>query len=62
MKKIMKMEDIGEVKKKLENIVQGQNITCNVFDKTLSNFGVKQFDPINEEFNPAIHEATMMIR
>ena len=55
--KVKEIEDIDELKTQFENIVQGQKITSDVMDKTLARFDVTQFDPIDEKFDPNIHDA-----
>ncbi len=37
------------------------DLTSHVMDATLKRFGVVQFDPKGEKFDPAIHEAVFMM-
>lgn len=57
MDKIKETEDIELLKTQFENIVQGQEMTSGVMDKTLARFEVVQFDPMDEKFDPNIHDA-----
>merc|ERR1711904_634188 len=61
LEKVKEMDDIDMLKTQFENIVQGQQITSEVMDKTLARFEVTQFDPIDEKFDPNIHDAQFMI-
>ena len=36
-------------------------MTCEVMDKTLARFEVTQFDPIDEKFDPDMHDAQFLI-
>mgnify|MGYP002378420081 CR=1 FL=1 len=47
--------------KELANLVEGVNMTKNVFEKTLSKYGVEKIDPMGEQFDPNQHEATFEI-
>ncbi|CDJ60639.1 co-chaperone GrpE, putative [Eimeria maxima] len=41
----------------LKQFVDGISLTDNLFHKTLERFGVEQYDPMGEKFDPALHEA-----
>lgn len=45
------------LKKDFQQFIEGVSLTENLFHKTLERFGVQQYDPIGEQFNPALHEA-----
>jgi molecular chaperone GrpE len=47
--------------KELSNLVEGVNMTKNIFEKTLSKYGVEKIDPMGEQFDPNQHEATFEI-
>ncbi len=40
-----------------ENLLQGVEMTLNMFTKGLEKFGVKPFDSVGEDFDPSRHEA-----
>ena len=61
MDKVKETEDIELLKQQFESIVQGQEMTSGVMDRTLARFDVVQFDPIDEKFDPNIHDAQFMI-
>lgn len=62
MDKIKETDDIELLKTQFENIVKGQEMTSNVMDATLGRFDVVQFDPMDEKFDPNIHDAQFMIQ
>lgn len=45
------------VRKDYQQFLEGVSLTESLFHKTLERFGVQQYDPIGEQFNPAVHEA-----
>lgn len=47
-------------KDKNSAISQGIDMTLSMFISTLAKFGVVRIDPINQAFNPALHEAMSM--
>ena len=57
MDKVKEIEDIELLKTQFENVVKGQEMTSGVMDKTLAQFDVVQFDPIDEKFDPNVHDA-----
>ncbi|KAL8271864.1 hypothetical protein Esti_004254 [Eimeria stiedai] len=44
-------------KTELQQFLDGIQLTENLFHQTLKKFGVQQYDPMGEKFNPALHEA-----
>jgi len=61
LEKINAIETVEELKKEFEQVAVGMKMTSQVMDKVLQRFGVEQFDPIGEKFDPNIHEAVFMI-
>ena len=55
--KVEEIKEIEELRKHFEEIKRGMNMTQGVMDATLKRFGVVQFDPKGEKFDPNIHEA-----
>lgn len=55
--KIDEINDIEELRKHLIEVKKGMNMTQHVMDACLKRFGVVQFDPVGEKFDPNIHEA-----
>ncbi|CBZ50929.1 grpe protein homolog, related [Neospora caninum Liverpool] len=49
--------DLVALKERLQQIYDGVKLTENLLHKTFDRFGVEQFDPAGEKFNPALHEA-----
>ncbi|KEP62151.1 UNVERIFIED_CONTAM: co-chaperone GrpE protein [Hammondia hammondi] len=49
--------DIATLKGRLQQIYDGVKLTENLLHKTLDRFGVEQYNPEGEKFNPALHEA-----
>ena len=49
------------MKEQIEQIRKGTEMTSSVMDKVLGKFGVVQYDPIGEKFNPNLHEAVFML-
>ena len=54
---IAEVKDVEELKKYFEQISKGMGMTSHVMDSCLKRFGVAQFDPKGEKFDPNIHEA-----
>ena len=46
---------------KFEGVAEGMNMTSKVMDQVLSRFGIEQFEPLGDKFDPNIHEAVFMI-
>jgi len=55
--KIEEIKDIEELKKHFIEVKKGMNMTEHVMDACLKRFGVAQFEPMGEKFDPNIHEA-----
>ena len=55
------VEDIEQWKEQFNNLFDGVKMTSTVFDKTMKRFGVEEYDPVGEKFNPNIHEAVAMV-
>ena len=55
------IKDIAELRSSFTEIKKGMNMTQGVMDATLKRFGVIQFDPKGEKFNPNCHEAIYTI-
>tara|TARA_B110000305_G_scaffold236234_1_gene297253 strand:- start:33 stop:575 length:543 start_codon:yes stop_codon:yes gene_type:complete len=45
----------------LENTIEGLELTNKVFSSTLEKFGVESINPVDEKFNPDLHEAVTMV-
>lgn len=50
-----------ELARYLEQIMKGMEMTNTVMDKTLGKFGVVQFNPEGEKFDPHHHEAVFVV-
>lgn len=44
----------------IDSVIEGMNLTYQMFTSTLEKFGVKVIDPQGEKFNPEQHEAVSM--
>ena len=51
-----------ELKDHFEQIVKGMKMTNTIMDKALNKFGVVQFNPEGEKFNPNHHEAVFVMQ
>ena len=45
----------------LPNTIEGLELTNKVFTSTLEKFGVEAINPVDEKFNPELHEAVTMV-
>lgn len=54
--KIDEVNDIQELKKHVTEIKKGMDMTSHVMDNCLKRFGVVQFSPLGEKFDPNLHE------
>jgi len=54
--KIDEVKDIEELKKQFHEISKGMDMTSHVMDSCLKRFGVVQFSPMGEKFDPNFHE------
>ena len=48
-------------KAQLETTTEGLELTMKVFNSTLEKFGVESINPIDEKFDPELHEAVTMV-
>ena len=55
--KIEEIQDLEELKKHFIEVKKGMNMTQHVMDACLKRFGVVQFEPMGEKFDPNVHEA-----
>ena len=60
--KIDEQNDLTELKKHFSQIQKGMEMTSHVMDSTLKRYGVIQYDPKGEKFNPQSHEAVFMMQ
>lgn len=44
----------------IKTIVEGSEMTFNMFDQAIQKFDIQVVDPINEKFNPDLHQAMSM--
>ncbi|KAL6941737.1 Mitochondrial matrix cochaperone [Hanseniaspora osmophila] len=47
-----------EKSKELKDLYDGVQLTKDVFEKTLAKHGIEKIDPVDQEFDPNLHEAT----
>ena len=59
--KVNEIKDLDELKRHFEEIRKGMDMTEHVMDSCLKRFGVVQFDPKGEKFDPNLHEAIFTI-
>ena len=57
----MGIKSAKDEKATLENTAEGLELTNKVFNSTLEKFGVEAINPIDEKFNPDLHEAVTMV-
>ena len=57
----MGIKSAKDEKATLENTTEGLELTNKVFNSTLEKFGVEAINPIDEKFNPDLHEAVTMV-
>lgn len=60
--KIEEQTDLAELKKHFSQIQKGMEMTSHVMDATLKRYGVVQYDPKGEKFNPQDHEAVFTMQ
>lgn len=58
--KIEEETDIAKLKEFFEQILKGNEMTNHVMDQTLKRFGVVEYNPKGEKFDPNIQEAVFM--
>lgn len=54
-------EDTLAANNEVKNLYEGVYMTRNVFEKTLAKHGIEKIDPMGEQFDPNMHEATFEI-
>ena len=57
----MGIKSAKDEKATLENTTEGLELPNKVFNSTLEQFGVEAINPIDEKFNPDLHEAVTMV-
>ena len=57
----MGLKSAQDEKATLENTTEGLELTMKVFNSTLEKFGVDSINPIDEKFDPDLHEAVTMV-
>ena len=57
----MGIKSAREDKATLETTTEGLELTMKVFNSTLEKFGVESINPIDEKFDPDLHEAVTMV-
>ena len=55
------VKDLEELKRSFVEVKKGMSMTEHVMDACLKRFGVVQFEPLGEKFNPNLHEAIFTI-
>ncbi|KAI3404045.2 mge1 [Candida oxycetoniae] len=45
----------------VKNLYDGVDMTRNIFEKTLAKFGVSKIEPLDQPFDPNLHEATFEV-
>ena len=55
------IKDAEELKRHFVEVKKGMNMTQHVMDACLKRFGVAQFEPLGEKFDPNLHEAIFTI-
>ena len=55
--KLEELKDVEELKKHFVEVKKGMAMTQQVMDACLKRFGVVQFEPKGEKFDPNVHEA-----
>ncbi|CAI5755678.1 unnamed protein product [Candida verbasci] len=54
-------EETLKTNNEVKNLYDGVDMTRNIFEKTLSKHGIKKINPIDQVFDPNLHEATFEI-
>ena len=57
----MGIKSAKDEKATIETTTEGLELTMKVFNSTLEKFGVESIIPINEKFDPELHEAVTMV-
>ena len=57
----MGIKSAQDEKATIETTTEGLELTMKVFNSTLEKFGVESINPIDEKFDPELHEAVTMV-
>ena len=57
----MGIKSAKDEKATIETTTEGLELTLKVFNSTLEKFGVESINPIDEKFDPELHEAVTMV-
>ncbi len=57
----MGIKSAKDKKATIETTTEGLELTMKVFNSTLEKFGVESINPIDEKFDPELHEAVTMV-
>ena len=57
----MGIKSAKDEKATIETTTEGLELTMKVFNSTLEKFGVESINPIDEKFDPELHEAVTMV-
>lgn len=57
----MGIKSAKDEKATIETTTEGLELTMKVFNSTLEKFGVESINPVDEKFNPELHEAVTMV-
>ena len=57
----MGIKSAKDEKATIETTTEGLELTMKVFNRTLEKFGVESINPIDEKFDPELHEAVTMV-
>ena len=57
----MGIKSANDGKATIESTTEGLELTMKVFNSTLEKFGVESINPVDEKFDPELHEAVTMV-
>ena len=57
----MGIKSAKDEKSTIETTTEGLELTMKVFNSTLEKFGVESINPVDEKFDPELHEAVTMV-
>ena len=57
----MGLKSAQDEKATIETTTEGLELTMKVFNSTLEKFGVESINPVDEKFDPELHEAVTMV-
>ena len=57
----MGIKSAKDEKATIESTTEGLELTMKVFNSTLEKFGVESINPVDEKFDPELHEAVTMV-